>query len=130
MKCLDSDLLVAILRGDKDAKSMMDELDAQGSCATTSVNAFEITYGASMSRNKASNLEAVKVILQRLEVIPLDLPSSQKAGEVMAGLSSSGEMIDFRDALIAGIALENGLTLLTRNKKHFARISKLKVESW
>jgi hypothetical protein len=35
VKCLDTDFLVAILRGKNDAKSKMESLDAEGRNATT-----------------------------------------------------------------------------------------------
>ena len=44
MKCLDTDLLVAILRGkDKDAEEKMKRLDQEGRHGTTTLNAFELS---------------------------------------------------------------------------------------
>jgi predicted nucleic acid-binding protein len=60
----------------------------------------------------------------------MDQSSSRKAAEISAKLGSLGEPIDYRDAMIAAIVLENDLTLLTRNKLHFSRIKNLKLESW
>jgi len=73
--------------------------------------------------------EAVK-LLERLELIPFDLASSRKAGELTAELREKGQPIDYRDAMIAGIAIENDLTLVTRNQSHFSRIKNLKLETW
>jgi tRNA(fMet)-specific endonuclease VapC len=39
-------------------------------------------------------------------------------------------LIDNQDILIAGIALENNLVLVTNNEKHFARIPNLIIENW
>jgi len=36
----------------------------------------------------------------------------------------------FLDALIAATALENNLTLLTSNTKHFLKIKEIRVEKW
>ena len=38
--------------------------------------------------------------------------------------------MDYRDAMIAGVVLENDLTLVTRNTAHFKRINGLKLEKW
>lgn len=130
MKCLDTDLLVAILRGEDDAKNVLSELDREVRNATTTVNAFEIFYGASRSRKKIENVQKVRSLLQRLDIVPLDLRSSERAGEILAELAANGEMIEYRDAMVAGIALESGLTIVTRNKKHFSRIPKLRIEEW
>lgn len=130
MKCLDSDLLVAILRGKPDAKSKMDELDAEGRNATTSINTFEILYGAHHSSKKKKNIEEARRLLGRLDVISLDIESANLAAMIAADLSAKGEPIDFRDILVAGIALTNGLDLVTKNSNHFSRIGKLRLESW
>ena len=130
MKCIDTDFMIAVLRGKEDAERKMRELDEEGQQATTSLNAFELFYGAYKSREKKDNLGKAKSLLGRLDVLPLDLESSEKAGESMADLASNGEAIDFRDSLIAGISLVNGLTLVTRNKGHFARVKGLKLEKW
>ena len=64
-------------------------------------------------------------LLGRLTVFPLDLASSQKAAEISAKLVAKRETIDFRDAMIAAISVENGLTLVTRNKAHFKENQRL-----
>jgi predicted nucleic acid-binding protein len=122
--------LVGVLRGKGDAERKMRELDEEGRQATTAVNAFELFYGAYKSRENNINVQRTASLLDRLDVLPLDLESSEKAGEALASLASAGEAIDFRDALIAGISLVNGLSLVTRNKEHFARVKGLKVEQW
>ena len=130
MKCLDTDLLIAILRGKKEAYNRVTELDEEAKGATTAINAFEIFFGAHKSAMKSENVKEASKLLDRLEVIPLDLASSRKAGEISAALVAKGETIDYRDAMIAGIVIENNLTLVTSNKSHFTRIKSLKLETW
>jgi tRNA(fMet)-specific endonuclease VapC len=130
MKCIDTDLLVGILRGKDDAGRRIQVLDEQGRHATTSVNAFELFYGAYKSRQKDVNVQRTISLLERLEILPLDLKAAEKAGELLGNLSDVGEGIDFRDALVAGITLANGLSLVTRNKEHFTRVKGLVVEQW
>ncbi len=60
----------------------------------------------------------------------LDKKSAQKAGEIQEKLIDKGERIGHLDALIAGIALENGEKLLTRNEDEFQRIKELVVEQY
>jgi len=130
MRCVDTDFLIAVLRGKGDAERKMRELDEEGRQATTAINAFELFYGAYKSRETRINVQKAASLLDRLDVLPLDLESSEKAGEALASLTSTGEAIDFRDALIAGISMVNGLPLVTRNSEHFARVKGLKVEQW
>lgn len=131
INCLDTDLLIAILRGKKEAYSKVVALDEDSKgAATTAINAFEIFFGAYKSKMQSENLKETQRLLDRLNVIPLDFSSSKRAAEISANLSTIGEPIDYRDAMIAAVALENDLTLLTHNKSHFARINNLKLETW
>ncbi|MCX6582217.1 MAG: hypothetical protein NT166_18760 [Candidatus Aminicenantes bacterium] len=41
-----------------------------------------------------------------------------------------GHLIDDFDLLIGCSAIANGLILVTRNEKHFNRLSSLKIENW
>ncbi|MGZ5440093.1 MAG: PIN domain-containing protein, partial [Candidatus Aminicenantales bacterium] len=52
------------------------------------------------------------------------------AGELLAGLSLTGQNIDVEDVLIAATALTQGLTVVTNNVRHFERIPGLRVEDW
>ncbi len=130
MKCLDTDFLIAILRGKPEARGKLRELDDEGRQATTIVNSFELFYGAHRSRDKKGSVRKVRNLLERLDVLPLSMESSERAGENSAYLASQGESVDFRDATIAAVAVSNGLTLVTNNKNHFSRFRDLELESW
>ncbi len=45
-------------------------------------------------------------------------------------LRDFAEFIGTSDILIAGIAIENGLTLITNNEKHYEPIQGLTIENW
>jgi len=130
MKCLDTDLLIAILRTNQDAEGKISHLDEESRNATTAINAFELYYGANKSQKKTINLEGTKKLLSRLDILPLDEDSAEKAGEYFADLEKRGLQVEFRDALVAAISTRNHLTLVTRNKKHYSRMSEVSIESW
>ena len=130
MKCLDTDFLVALLRGQPEARQKMRELDAEGRHATTTVNCFELFYGAYMSREKRINVEGVENLLQRLDILAFELEASQRAGETLAALSAKGEAVDFRDAMVSAVAESKNLSLVSRNRQHFSRFKDLKLEQW
>jgi predicted nucleic acid-binding protein len=48
-------------------------------------------------------------------ILPLDRPAAESAAELRAQARRSGRVVDVGDALIAGIARANGLTIATRN---------------
>jgi len=130
LKCLDTDLLVGVLRKQEKATRKVEELDKQGRQATTAVNAFELFYGASKSRMVEENVRETNRLLSRLELLPLSISSAEKAGLLFGGLELKGLPIEFRDSMIAGIALEHRLTMVTRNRRDYGRIPGLTIEEW
>lgn len=130
MKCLDTELLVGILGSKVEAQRKMNDLDTEGKCATTFVNAFELFYGAYRSGEERNNVEETKKLLDRLIVFPFDTKASEEAGQSLATLAKRGELIDYRDAMVAATAKINHLTLVTKNKAHFGRVRGLGLEFW
>jgi tRNA(fMet)-specific endonuclease VapC len=51
------------------------------------------------------------------------------SGDVYADLRLNGITIGTSDILIAGIAIENELTLVTNNEKHYEPIRDLRIEN-
>ncbi len=130
MKCLDTDLLVGILRRHEGAEKKVGLLDQEGRQATTTVSAFELFYGASRSRMVEESVKESQRLLSRLLVLPLSLGAAEKAGSIFGTLEKKGLPLDFRDAMIAGIAIENSLTLVTRNRRDYGRVPGLSIEEW
>jgi len=129
--CLDTDFLVALLRGSPEAARKAEELDSlEAEISTTSMNALEIYLGAFRSKRSVENVKQADDLLSSIGVLPLTLESSRKSSEILSELMRRGEPIGLRDAIIAGTALVNGYTLLTRNVEHFKRVTGLSVEKW
>jgi len=128
---LDTNFLIALLRGNKEAVEKAKEYDsAEAEVSTTSVNAFEVYFGAFRSREAEKNVKQADSLLSSIKILKLNLEASRKAGEILSELMHKGTPIDLRDALIAGITLTNGYTLVTRNIEHFKRIIGLSIETW
>jgi tRNA(fMet)-specific endonuclease VapC len=126
--CLDSGLLIGILRGDDKAVAAAARLDdADGELATTTINAHEILYGAHRS-GRPHNVEEAETLLGRLVVLPLDQQSAGHAARLMADLMAKGSAVDLRDVLISSIALTRHCTLVTRNNRDFSKVKGLRVD--
>jgi predicted nucleic acid-binding protein len=69
-------------------------------------------------------------VLGAVEVLDVGFKEAKLAGEILARLSASGSPIDVEDVLIGSTALSRGLAVVTRNVRHFRRISGLTVEDW
>jgi predicted nucleic acid-binding protein len=129
--CLDTDFLVALLRGLPEAVNKAGEYDSvKAEISTTSMNAFEIYLGAFRSREAWKNIKQADDLLSSIRILELNLEGSRKSSEILSELLRKGEPIDLRDAIIAGVALVNGYTLVTRNIEHFNRITGLSIEVW
>jgi predicted nucleic acid-binding protein len=123
-------LLIAILRGKQEAHDLVFEIEQEPKAATTSINAFVVFYGAFKFQMKSQNLKEAEKLLDSLEIMPMGLSSVRKAAEISDMLAEKGEPIDFRDAMVAGMAIVNDLTLVSRNKAHFGRVKELKYQTW
>src|SRR3989344_1532908 len=130
MVCVDSDLLIGVLRKDAEAVSAMENLEASGEpLKTTVINAVERVEGATVSRREGVT-HAVDAFLTTMETLHLDALGANLAGQIIGNLKLRGEQIDNMDALIGAVAIANNETLVTRNVKHFSRIKGLKVKAW
>jgi tRNA(fMet)-specific endonuclease VapC len=120
-----------LLRNYPDAAKKAEEYDSiLADIATTSMNSFEIYLGAFRSRDAKKNVKQADELFNSLNVLDLTLECSRKSSEILSELLQIGKPIDLRDAIIASISLVNKRTLVTRNIKHFKRITGLSLETW
>ena len=93
-----------------------------------------ITYYEIMSgllyKNALKQLEIFNDFISENIVIAATEESCKISSEIYSKLRTDGELIDDIDLLIAGIAIENEMTLVTNNTNHFGRISGLNLENW
>jgi len=127
--CLDTNILIDTLRGDQETIKQIKEIETSGNIlSTTTINAFELYYGAEKTENRERNKEAVRKLLKRLLIYDFTEKASEKAGEIAANLEAEGKTIDFRDILIGATALINESTIFTKDINHFERIPDLKLQ--
>ncbi len=74
--------------------------------------------------------ESFNEFLMTAVVFSLNESSARRAGSLAATLDLVGKTLAPPDVLIAGIALEHNLTLVTNNTSHFSRVSELRIVSW
>jgi len=127
---LDTDILFMFFRGHSPVVSRMEEYTTDHEKVYLSIiTHYEILSGL-------RHIEATRQIEQFLEfclfneVLPITLESASIAATHYAYLRRLGTPLDDMDLLIAGIAIENDMTLVTHNMKHFSRIPELKLQDW
>ena len=127
MVCLDSDIAINFLRGDKETARLINELRKGGkTISITSINEFELWKGALRS-NKKDSVRILEMFLGEVDILLFDSRSSKKSAEIFETLKTKGEMVDVLDVMIASIAMTNNELILTNNKKHFSRINGLNL---
>lgn len=128
MKVLDTDTCIAILRGNEAVIERRAATDDE--VVTTWVTVAELRYGAAKSVAPDKNHALVTKFLDTLPVLGLDAASAQIFGEAKALLEKRGERLADADLLIGAIAAARKATVVTGNKKHYARIPGVTLEDW
>lgn len=128
MNCIDSDFAIAILKGDEAAGKLLDVLETEGQLCITSISIFELTYiTKDISKKKERSLLN---LIDTFRVLPLDKNSALYASKIGKKLAKDGKMVHPMDLMIGATALQNKMTLVTKNIKHFSRIKGLEIISW
>jgi len=121
MTLADTDVLIDFLAGRGPAAERVARELGSGNLWTTVITRFEMLSGARGPRAK----QIVGELLDHMKIVPLDASAADRAADVRRTLEQKGIGIGMADSLIAGIALQIGGTLLTRNLRHFKRVEGL-----
>jgi len=128
---LDTSFLIDLLHRDAAALAKARELDSGSQRVLIPAPAlFELWRGVHLAARGQEEAARILSVLAAYPVAPLDSAAARRGGEVDAMMIKAGTQIDPEDAMIAGIALVNHDRVLTRNTKHFSRISTLQVEGY
>lgn len=119
---VDSDVLIDYLRGAGPGRDLVRAMIQGPGYRVTAVTAFELALGRSYRKSP----RPVHALLAA-PVLTLTRKAGLRGGALLGELRRSGEAIDIRDAMQAGICIEAGATLVTRNVSHFERIAGLRL---
>ncbi len=129
---LDTNVLSELLRK-RPAPSVLERLQSapKEELLTSVICLTELRFGASrVPSGEKLWARIADEVLPRVRALPIGEKEGVLAGDVLADLEMRGETIGVEDVLIGATALANGLTVVTRNLRHFQRIQGLKTESW
>jgi tRNA(fMet)-specific endonuclease VapC len=131
MVCLDTSILVPLLRKEAEALcNLRHEADKGSRVSTTVISLCELYAGAYASQDPVKELRKVEELISRLEVLELTKEASQKYGELLNSSTIRAHPIGDFDLIIAAIALSTGDSLVSRNREHFGRVPGLVLEEW
>jgi tRNA(fMet)-specific endonuclease VapC len=94
------------------------------------ITVVELRFGAENSDNPSKSHKAVDAFLNGLSIIPIFGCIKRYAKEKVRLRKLGKPMNDEFDLLIGVTSVENKLTLVTDNTKHFEKISGIKLENW
>ena len=90
---------------------------------------YEIISGLK-HRDAKKQMGAFIEFVSRNLIYNLSENSTEISADLYADLRKKGTPVDDIDLLIAGIALEHNLILITNNTSHFERIEGLEIRNW
>lgn len=103
---------------------------ARSSLLIPAIVAYELEVGALVPPQSSARRELIDEFLVNVQVQPFGLEEARAAADVRVHLQGLRAPIGPHDLLIAGTALANNATLVTRNVAGFARVPGLSLINW
>lgn len=126
---LDTNVLSSLVREPAGNAAQKLRENAAAYCCTSIIVACELRFGAEKAASDSLRTR-ISQLLERLDVLPLDIPADAHYGHLRHSLQQKGTPIGPNDLLIAAHALAHDLTLVTDNTSEFDRVDGLRVENW
>ena len=121
---VDTNIVIAVFAGDPAAMESLEDKTAVYLCVPV---IGELRYGALASARVEQNLARLDEFSKVVEVLPCDSETAVCYSAVKFDLRKKGRPIPENDVWIAGIAVQHGLTLVSRDS-HFQEIEGLDLE--
>lgn len=125
---LDTNVLIAMFRKQHGIRESILQVGVNN-CFVSEVTIAELKVGA-YKTNDPRQWREVKETSDAFSIIPITASDFDLYARNRALLENQGARIDSFDLLIGSSAVNNGLAIVTHNKKHFARIPNLQIEDW
>lgn len=127
---VDTDILSFFFKGDsKVIERFREYLKEYDQVNLTIITYYEITAGLKFKKAE-KQLREFEDFVRENNILNISEESTKISGDIYADLRQRGITIGSSDILIAGIAIENGLALVTNNEKHYEPILGLTIENW
>jgi len=127
---IDTDILSKFLKGDDKVKEKFKSyLRVYNQVNFSIITYYEIVSGLK-HRDANKQMNSFLEFASISNILPLTTQSSENSAIIYADLRKKGTPVDDIDLLIAGIAIENNMMIVTNNTSHFKRIEGLEIENW
>jgi tRNA(fMet)-specific endonuclease VapC len=131
MTILDTDIIVALLKGTPHAIQKITSIEEKGeTISTTIVTVYELLKGAYLSRRCDENLADVSDVISSMQILDLTFNACQEAAKIYKELKNKGTMVGEFDILIAAITRANQEELVTGDEHFELLIPQSKLQKW
>jgi tRNA(fMet)-specific endonuclease VapC len=123
---LDTDILSELFKGVNPAvgRNASAYRQAVGHLTLSAITVMEIVSGLQRVQ-RPGRIQKFMTDIGGEEVLPFDKDTGKLAGEIAGDLERTGQTIGTADPMIAAIAIQHELELVTGNTAHFERIQQL-----
>ncbi len=129
--CLDTNIIIEIIRNNSDLIKKMQELEAQQvAISTTHITVCELYKGVFLAERQKESHLLIQEFLKNIEIIEFTENACRIFGEQYAQLKVLGKQTQEFDLMIASICIAHNTILITKNHKDFANIKDLKLVAW
>ena len=125
---VDTEWAIHYLHGHSGITQRLEELQAEG-LGLSVISLAELYEGIYSSRDPQGNEQALRDFLAGIQVVGIDEETCEIFGRERGRLRAAGALVGDFDLLIGASALRHHLTLLTNNRRHFERITGLRLAS-
>ncbi len=123
---LDTNILIALIAGEP---AVVAQVRSAAAIFLPAIALGELYYGARKSGRPTENLQVIDRLAAGAAVLACGPETARRYGQVKAELRAAGTPIPENDIWIAALALEHGLTLVSRDS-HFAAVAGITAVPW
>jgi tRNA(fMet)-specific endonuclease VapC len=123
---LDTNAAIALLAKETELENLIVSADR---VFVSSITLGELYFGAEKSKQLEGNRQRVDDFAARNAVLLCDLETARSYGKIRQKLRAKGRPIPENDVWIAAVAMQHGLTLVTRDA-HFKNVDDLPLQTW
>lgn len=129
---LDTNICVHLIKNDFDLEQKIAQVGSL-TCLLSEITIAELLFGVENSaldrqQKNRENVDSIQDLFQG-RILPIGEVLYEYARQ-KAALRRNGRTVDDFDLLIGSTAIVHGLILVTRNTRHFADMSGIKLENW
>lgn len=129
---LDTSICIHLLRSNENVIQKFKEVGLK-SCSITDLTIFELYYGAEINKDAGRGVKEYKKVdelINRINVISVSSYMKEIAREKMRLRKQGTPLEDFIDLAIACTSVQNNMTMVTDNTRHFINVKDVRLENW